>query len=442
MAFRDGPIGDRKLPLTWAAAAATLVAVLLALGLLLTDQRQSAGPAGYGAPRSEFDELMEPVTGVLATPVRWVGEALDYVRGYFFAASENRQMKREIAELQRYKDAAIALKSVNDRYEALLKLRTEPPIPSVAARVIADARGPFSNARLADAGAERGVAVGNPVLSQHGVIGRVIGVTRGASRILMLTDVDARTPVTVDRTNARGILVGDGGPYPRLEYVRGRDTVRPGDVLLTSGDGGVYPRGLPVGVASKDLRGAWRSRLYSDGAPIDYVRILFYRDFAQSIDPASLAPGAAMPPLTADEQKSLQTALTPPPAAGQGADGSAKPPNSETTTASPEVTTPTALAAPSHAEKAPAAVEAAPIVKSSPRPAVEPRLIAKRARPAATAPALTSPKRPTAVRAARATRPISTARAAAPAKAAAAVTPKPKPKPKPAAKRGDFEGLL
>jgi rod shape-determining protein MreC len=155
-------------------------------------------------------------------------------------------------------------------------------------------------------------------LSEHGLIGRVIGVSRGVSRVLMLTDVESRTPVLVDRTNARAILTGDGGANPRLEYIRGQDPLKPGDVLLTSGDGGVYPRGLPVGVAAKDMRGAWRVRLYSDLTPIDYVRVLLFQDFSKMVDPAELS-ASALPPLTtaeqADRNAALQKSAPPPPAA-------------------------------------------------------------------------------------------------------------------------------
>src|SRR5690606_36455106 len=96
---------------------------------------------------------------------------------------------------------------------------------------------------------EVGVRIGNPVMSEEGLVGRVIGVTNGASRILLLTDTASRTPVMIDRTNARAILTGDGSGHPQLAYMRGRDPVKVGDRVLTSGDGGLFPRGLPVGVA-------------------------------------------------------------------------------------------------------------------------------------------------------------------------------------------------
>jgi rod shape-determining protein MreC len=167
-----------------------------------------------------------------------------------------------------------------------------------------------------DAGAAAGVQVGDPVMSENGLVGRIVGVVPHASRVLMLTDVESRTPVLVDRTNARALLTGDGGPNPRLEYIRGQDPVKAGDVLLTSGDGGVFPRGLPVGIVAKDLRGAWRARLYSDLTPIDYVRILLFQDFAATIDPAALS-ATAVPPLTAAEEADRALALakaTAPPA--------------------------------------------------------------------------------------------------------------------------------
>jgi rod shape-determining protein MreC len=247
--------------------------------------------------------------------------------------SENRRLKQRVAELERWRDAAIALKNINTRYESLLKLRTEPSIPMVAARVVSDARGPFSNARLADAGAGQGVKVGNPVISEHGVVGRVVGVEKSVSRILLLTDVESRTPVLVDRTNARAILTGDGGAIPRLEFVRGRDPVKEGDRILTSGDGGLYPRGLPVGVAVKDFRGGWRVRLYTDQAGIDFVRILVFDDFSQMVDQAALE-NAPLPPLTPQEKAEIEAA-----AAGRPAPPP-PPPSAPTPAAAPAAAAP------------------------------------------------------------------------------------------------------
>jgi rod shape-determining protein MreC len=317
LAFREGPFQDLKVPLTWTGAAAAVIAIVVALALLFTDRREALGPEGYGA-RTEFDQVVEPVAGVLVAPARWVRQGAGFVGGYFFAVSENRRLRQRVAELERWRDAAIALKNINIRYEQLLQLRTEPPIPMVSARVVTDARGPFSNARLADVGSDRGVKVGNPVLSERGVVGRVVGVTRGVSRVLLLTDVDSRTPVLVDRTNARAILTGDGGPTPRLDYIRGRDPVKEGDLILTSGDGGIYPRGLPVGVAARDARGVWRVRLYADQSSIDYVRILVFDDFSQMVDQAALAR-APIPPLSAAERAAVEAAargLVPPPLIG------------------------------------------------------------------------------------------------------------------------------
>jgi len=168
----------------------------------------------------------------------------------------------------------------------------------VTAHVIADSRGPFADTRLADAGRGQGVTPGNPVMSERGLVGRVIGVGHDVSRILMLTDIASRTPVLIDRTNARAILSGDGGPNPKLAYMRGQDPVKVGDRVLTSGDGGVFPRGLPIGVAVQGLDGAWRVRLDSDSSPIDFVRILLFTDFSQIAEQKD-ALASGLPPLSA-----------------------------------------------------------------------------------------------------------------------------------------------
>ncbi|WP_332653623.1 rod shape-determining protein MreC, partial [Brevundimonas sp.] len=293
MAFRDGPFENIKVPLVWTAAVTVVVAAIGCVLLLLSDARAQTSP--YQPVRAGVETVAGPVGGVFAAPVRWFGHATDYVGGYFFAVSENRRLRRELAELQPWRDQAIALKNVNARYEAMLGIRPEPPVAMRTARSISDTRGPFSRARLLDVGAARGVKVGNPVINEHGLVGRIVGTSSGISRMLLLTDVASRTPVLIDRTDARALLTGDGSGNPRLEFVRGVGSVQAGDRILSSGDGGGFPRGVPIGVAAKGIDGSWRVKLFSDRGAIDYVRVMLFEDFSQLIGPEDLNA----PPLAA-----------------------------------------------------------------------------------------------------------------------------------------------
>lgn len=288
MAFRDGPFENIKVPLVWTAAVVAVVAIVAAVVLLLGDRPTAEGGSSVGAARGGFETAAGPVGGVLAAPVRWAGGVRDYIGGYFFAIGENRRLKAENAELREWRDQAIALKNVNSRYEAMLGLRVEPAVAMATGRAISDARGPFNRAKLLDVGSAQGVRIGNPVISEHGLVGRITGVTSGVSRMVLLTDVASRTPVMIERTDARAMLTGDGGDSPRLEFIRGAGAVQAGDRILSSGDGGGLPRGLPVGVAAKGVDGAWRVKLFSDHGAVDYVRVLLFQSFGQLVSPEAL----------------------------------------------------------------------------------------------------------------------------------------------------------
>lgn len=294
MAFRDGPFENIKVPLVWTAAVTVVVAAIGCILLLISDARAQTSP--YQPVRSGVEAVAGPVGGVFAAPVRWFGHASDYVGGYFFAVSENRRLKRELAALQPWRDQAIALKNVNARYEAMLGIRPEPPVAMQTARSILDARGPFSKARLLDAGSANGVKVGNPVINEHGLVGRIVGTSPGISRMLLVTDVASQIPVLVDRTDARAILKGDGSDNPRLEFMRGVGSVQVGDRILSSGDGGGFPRGVPIGVAARGIDGSWRVKLFSDRGAIDFVRVMLFEDFGQLIgrDDLNAPPLAAL----------------------------------------------------------------------------------------------------------------------------------------------------
>lgn len=397
MSLRDNPLGELKVPLTWTAGIVFLVVLIASVAILLADRREAFDTDAYGRPRTLSDKVMAPVGEVLSTPGRVAGEGLDGIRGYFFAVSENRRLKAELKAMQRWRDTAIQLRDVNDRYRALLGLNTDPPIPMATARVVTDSRGPFANSRLADAGSEKGIRVGNPVMSENGLVGRIIGVTEGVSRILLLTDVASRTPVMIDRSNARAILTGDGGPNPKLEYLRGQNPVQNGDLVMTSGDGGLFPRGLPVGVAVKGLDGRWRVVLASDKAPVDYVRILLFKDFSQVADKAALDRLDVPPPMpngtepTAAEMLAAAKAPGPAPAAAPSAPkaeaAAAKPPQPA---ASPKSASAGPKAAPPVGAAKPATTKPAANSAAAKPPA--PKVAA--AKPAAAQPSAAKPATP------------------------------------------------
>ena len=282
MAYGDktGHFEHLKLPMTWAVMGVVALVCVVAALLSLGDRREEVDSSGY-ANRAGFDTVAGFPDKVLAYPVHKIGDGTNWFDDYFFAIRENRKLKMKVAELTQYRDLYIEEKDINTRYERLLNLRTEPPVETVTARSVAVSRGPFANNRLIDAGSNKKIAFGNPVITDQGLVGRVVGVSPDVSRVLMVTDVTSHVPVMILRSDARAMMSGDGGGYPKLDFVRGKDSVKVGDQILSSGDGGVFPRGLPVGEAVKGVDNVWRVRLYSNRSAIDFVKVLLFKDFSQ-----------------------------------------------------------------------------------------------------------------------------------------------------------------
>lgn len=318
------PYGEKKhfehlkLPMTWAVMG-LVGAVCVVAALLFLGNRRDADEGGYG--NRGFDSAAGPVNSVLAAPVHVVGDGTNWLDDYLFAVHENRILKKKVAELSQYRDLYIEERDVNSRYESLLKLRTEPPVETVTARSVSVSRGPFAKNRLIDAGADKHVSFGNPVVTDQGLVGRVVGTSADVSRVLMVTDLTSHVPVMILRTDARAMMDGDGGDYPKMDWVRGHDSVRQGDQVLTSGDGGVFPRGLPVGEAVKGVDGVWRVKLYANRTPIDFVKVVLFKDFSQlpnadallrSPPPSAVLPAPVMPKVDAASTASVMSAASSP----------------------------------------------------------------------------------------------------------------------------------
>lgn len=354
------PYGDQKkhfehlkLPVTWGVMGVVGVVCVIAALMFIGDRRDQGDEAAY---RTGFDTVASVPNKILDKPVQVVGDSTSNLSDYFFAVRENRILKKEVQELSQYRDAYLEMKDVNERYEKLLNLRTEPPVETVTARSVLMSRGPFNNNRLIDAGSDKHIAFGNPVITDQGLVGRIVGISPNVSRVLMVTDIHSHIPVMIMRSDGRAMMDGDGGGYPKLDWVRGQDTVRQGDQILTSGDGGMFPRGLPVGEAVKGVDGVWRVRLYADRGPIDFVKVLLFKDFSQLPDASTLLRS---PPVSAVLPKPPLPQVTVSAPAASGVSASSGMASSASGT-SPSAGKPAARAAAATGTPAAAKVPAAP----------------------------------------------------------------------------------
>ncbi|MES1156939.1 MAG: rod shape-determining protein MreC [Alphaproteobacteria bacterium] len=202
------------------------------------------------------------------------------------------QLEAENRDLQAWKALAQRLAERNARYEALLRMSPntfgeDADIEhSIAAQLVLDSGGPFTRTLVANAGADHGVRVGFIAVNEFGLVGRVVSVGRRSARVLMLDDYNSRIPVIGESSRVRAVLAGQATqppellthPFevqsPRLDFIVGASSLREGETMITSGDGGLFPRGIPVGVARRGTDGVWRVALTAGSQPIDFVRLI------------------------------------------------------------------------------------------------------------------------------------------------------------------------
>lgn len=279
--------------------------LVLSCALIAFDRPQSRSDA-FARFRAGFTDVAAPVLELAAQPLRAVKGIGPYFRRQGELAAENARLRQQLIEARYWEDLAYRQRDRIEIYEDALNLDTPAIEDRIGAWTVADPRGPFVRARLIGRGSEAGIEDGYPVINLYGLVGRVYETGRRSARVLLLTDLNSRIPVMADRSNARAILVGDNSPYPRLEYLGREPDIQAGDRIVSSGDDGILPRGLPVGEAVATREGGWRVRLYSDQAPIDFVWVWPYRrvippdretgvEEADLLEPREAGPATAAP---------------------------------------------------------------------------------------------------------------------------------------------------
>lgn len=247
--------------------------IFLATGIILF-MASAMNPATLQGARLAATDMAAPLMAAVNTPFRMAADYVTAVTGLTELQAENERLKSENARLREWYQTALSLKTENESLQQLLNLKLPPPYTYITARVIADAGNTFARSLLILAGQNDGVVKGQAVLSGEGLVGRVIESGGRAARILLLTDMNSRVPVVIEGSDIKAIVAGENSSTPVLIHLPRDHELQAGARIVTSGHGGLFPPGVPVGYVVLGENGQVSVQLLAQADNLSFVRII------------------------------------------------------------------------------------------------------------------------------------------------------------------------
>lgn len=292
-----GSIGAATATRSWTHRFTFVLLVAFAFGLMLIGKPDSVLVSRL---RMMVTDITAPVISAVSRPIDAARETANDVQDYFALKAENEALKRQNDTLMEWQRVARELQAENASLRDLLNFQPGPKVSFVTASVVADASSSFVRSLIVLGGTKAGVARGQAAVTGAGLAGRVLEVGDRSARILLITDINARVPVVAERSRDQAVLAGRNSDLPELLYLSRDSDVKVGDRIVTSGQGGVFPAGLPVGevVATKD--GHVQVQPFVDFSRLEHIRLIDYS-----------LPGILMQDFGVDSTKSLSPSNKP-----------------------------------------------------------------------------------------------------------------------------------
>ena len=220
-----------------------------------------------------IDAVMPSFTWAMA-PVMAITELARDFQSYQKLDEQNQELRRELQQMKAWKEAALQLEQENARLLDLNKVRLDPNLTRITGVVLADSGSPFRQSVLLNVGARDGIIDGWATMDGLGLVGRISGVGPDSSRVILLTDTSSRIPASIEPSGQNVLILGDNTLAPPIDFIENPELIRPGDRIVSSGDGGVFPPGLLIGQVAKDSGGRLRARLAADYGQLKFLRVL------------------------------------------------------------------------------------------------------------------------------------------------------------------------
>lgn len=253
-----------------AQRSAFLLLLLGAVGLMLWGKTD---PQIFERARTAVTDVTAPLMDVISRPATTAETLVEEGRDLLRIRAENARLQLANERLLQWEAVARRLEHENEQLRQLLNFRRADAQRYITGRVIGFG-GSFVRALLINVGGERGVAKGQAAVSGEGLLGRVAEVGERSSRVLLITDLNSRIPVVIEETRVRAILAGDNTSQPRLIYLSANSDLEVGQRVVTSGHGGAFPPGVPVGRVSAVGDAGVRVTPFADPDRLEFVELM------------------------------------------------------------------------------------------------------------------------------------------------------------------------
>jgi rod shape-determining protein MreC len=211
-------------------------------------------PSEVGVLRRGVLEALDPVLSVLHFSSRYIDDTIKEYVVLKQVRQENEKLRKEVHELENRLTAYQEAFLENQRLRRLLDFRNTVGIKAIAAQVVVHDPSGWFQTVIIDKGSREGIEPDMAVVDEEGVVGRVAEVSDHYSRVVLITDPESAIDALVQRNRMRGIITGKDEKSCLLRYVRSNLDVRTGDLVVTSGKDGIFPKGLRLGIVREVVK--------------------------------------------------------------------------------------------------------------------------------------------------------------------------------------------
>ncbi len=258
----------------WFYRASVVMLVTMSMALMVMSKTNN--PAVIKL-RSHIADIVVPLLSVASSPMDAIHNAGTWIGEISRLRTDNVALKNENIELLKWQAQAKAMETENKSLRALLNVVPAEKSTYITARVVSDIGGPYIHSALINGGTDLGIKKDEAAISDNGLLGRVVDVGNSSARILLLNDINSRVPVIAETSHEKSILVGNNSDAPTLSYIGGESKIKVGERIVTSGDGGIFPEGIPVGIVTSVTKGgAVKVTPYVDATRVEYVSVVDY----------------------------------------------------------------------------------------------------------------------------------------------------------------------